>query len=82
MPMAHVVKWGNSLAVRIPKMVAEEARLKEGDAIVIEAAEGHIELRRAGKVPALKQLVAQITPENRYEEVSWGEERGRERIEW
>ena len=28
---AQVVRWGNSLAVRIPKNVADEARLAEGD---------------------------------------------------
>ena len=45
---AQMVKWGNSLAVRIPKPVAEKAKLKEGDSLEIEAAaEGHVELRRA-----------------------------------
>ena len=82
MPKAQVVKWGNSLAVRISKAVAEEARMKEGDSIVIEAADGHIELRRAEKIPTLKQLVAQITPGNRYEETEWGSERGKEIVEW
>lgn len=33
---AQVLKWGNSLAVRIPKPVAKEASLKVGDAIEIE----------------------------------------------
>ena len=82
MSKAHVVKWGNSLAVRIPKAVAEEARVKEGDAIVIEASDGRIELRRAGQIPTLEQLVAQITPENRHKETAWGPDRGKEIIEW
>lgn len=79
----QMVKWGNSLAVRIPKPAAEKARLKEGDVLEIEAsAEGQIELRRASKVPTLAQLVAQITPENRYGEISSGAERGKESVEW
>ena len=82
MPRAQVVKWGNSLAVRIPKTVAEEARVQEGDSIVIEALEGHIEVRRTEKVPTLEELVAQITPKNRYEETTWGPDRGKEIIEW
>ena len=82
MPKAQIVKWGNSLAVRIPKGLAEEVRLKQGDAIVIEAAADHIELRRAEKVPTLKQLVAGITTENRYEETDWGVERSKEKVEW
>jgi antitoxin MazE len=78
-----MVKLGNSLAVRIPKRVVEKARLKEGDVLEIDAsAEGQIELRRARKVPTLAQLVAQITPQNRYGEISTGAERGKESVEW
>ena len=79
---AQMVKWGNSLAVRIPKPVAEEAKLKEGDALEIEAVEGRVELRRASKVPTLASLVAQITRENRYPEVATGAEVGKEAVEW
>jgi len=78
----QMVKWGNSLAVRIPKPVVEEARLKEGDSLEIEAAEGRVELRRASKIPTLAQLVSQITPENRYAEISTGAEVGKEVVEW
>jgi antitoxin MazE len=80
---AQMVKWGNSLAVRIPKPIAEAARLKEGDSLEIDAAaEGHIELRRVSKIPTLAQLVSQITPENRYAEISSGPEVGKEAVEW
>jgi antitoxin MazE len=82
MPRAQVVKWGNSLAVRIPKAVAEEARVQEGDSIVIEALHGHIRVRRAERVPTLEELVAQITPENRHRETAWGREQGKEIVEW
>jgi antitoxin MazE len=82
MPKAQVAKWGNSLAVRIPKTVAEEARLREGDSIVIEALEGRVELRPAEPIPSLEELVAQITTENRYKETSSGRERGKEVVEW
>lgn len=80
---AQIVKWGNSVAVRIPKPVIEQAKLKEGDSLEIEAAgEGRVEIRRASKIPTLAQLVAQITPENRYDEVSTGKEVGKEVVEW
>jgi antitoxin MazE len=80
---AQMLKWGNSLAVRIPKTVAEEANLKAGDAIEIEVAEeGSVALHRAGKVPTLAQLVSRITPENRYAEVTTGVELGKEAVEW
>jgi antitoxin MazE len=79
----QMVKWGNSLAVRIPKPVVEEARLKEGDTLEIaSAAEGQVELRRPTRIPTLAQLVAQITSENRYSEIGVGAEVGKEVVEW
>ena len=83
MPKAQVAKWGNSLAVRIPKAVAEQARLQEGDAILIEVSEeGRIEVRPAERIPTLEELVAQITPENRHGETDWGPDVGKEIVEW
>jgi antitoxin MazE len=80
---AQVLKWGNSLAVRIPKSIAEEAELKAGDPLEIEVADqGAVQLNRVGKIPTLAKLVAQITPENRYAEISTGPEIGREAVEW
>ena len=82
MATAQIVKWGNSLAVRIPKPVAQQAGVEEGDKIILEAERGQIRLKRSEAAPSLKELVAQITPENRYGEISSGPERGRENIEW
>jgi antitoxin MazE len=82
MSKAQIVKWGNSLAIRIPKLIAEKAGVEEGDPIVLEAARGQIKLVRSERIPTLKELVAQITAENRYEEISSGPERGKEIVEW
>jgi antitoxin MazE len=82
MPEPQIVKWGNSLAVRIPKPVAEAAGVREGDPIEIEADEGQIKVRRKQRAPTLKELVAKITSENRYEEVPSGPARGKESLEW
>lgn len=62
MPKAQLAKWGNSLAVRIPKSVAEQARIQEGDAILIAVVNGRVELRPVERIPTLEELVAQITP--------------------
>ncbi|HZC21751.1 MAG TPA: AbrB/MazE/SpoVT family DNA-binding domain-containing protein [Candidatus Binatia bacterium] len=83
MATTQIVKWGNSLAVRIPKPVAEEAGVGEGDPIVMEAVNGRIQLRLdKNRVPTLPELVAQITPKNRYAEVRTGPARGKENLEW
>ena len=80
---AQVLKWGNSLAVRIPKPIADDAHLQLGDPLEIAvASDGILQIHRIGDLPTLAQLVAQITPENRYEEISLGPEIGREAVEW
>lgn len=54
----RVSKWGNSLAVRIPKEVAEALGLKEGDSIEVAAADRHrIEIgRKRSREELLKNL--------------------------
>jgi antitoxin MazE len=82
MPKTQIMKWGNSLAVRIPKTVAEKVRMREGDPIIVEARKDRIELRVADKIPSLEELVSQITIENRYEATEWGPDVGKETVEW
>jgi antitoxin MazE len=82
MPSSQIVKWGNSLAIRIPKPVAEEAGMQEGDPIEVAADRGQISVRRKDRVPTLTALVAQITDENRYVETVTGPARGKEAVEW
>ena len=80
---AQVLKLGNSLAVRIPKPIAEDAHFAVGDSLEIAVnADGTVQLQRVDAVPSLAQMVAQITPENRYAEVPVGAEIGREIVEW
>lgn len=81
MPELRVVKRGNNLAVRISNIREEQTRMQEGDSNLIEVLEGHVELRPAERIPTLEGLVAQITPEERYEEVATGPERGKEIVE-
>lgn len=58
-------KWGNSLAVRVPKAIVEDAKLAVGDQLEIEVdAQGMVRLQRLSEVPTLAQLAARITPEN------------------
>jgi antitoxin component of MazEF toxin-antitoxin module len=69
--------------VRIPKPIADDAQLQLGDPLEIAvAADGVVPIHRVGEIPMLAQLVSQITPENRYAEISSGPEIGREAVEW
>ena len=53
---AQVLKWGNSLAIRIPKPIADDARLQLGDRLEIAvAADGVVQIHRAGEIPTLRR---------------------------
>lgn len=80
---SQILKWGNSLAVRIPKHLAEDAKLAVGDPLDITVStDGILQMQKVGTVPTLDELIAQITPENRYEEILAGPEAGQEAVEW
>jgi len=68
-----LAEWGNSLAVRIPKPVADAAKLRSGDALELDVeAPGSVTIRKTKHVLSLDQLVARITPQNRHSETDWG----------
>lgn len=70
----QIAKWGNSLAVRIPKTIAIAARLKTGDDLeVVVDGPGKVLIRKPWTKPTLEQLVSDITPENQHNESDWGE---------
>jgi antitoxin MazE len=75
----QVAKWGNSLAVRIPRAIVKEAGLAEGDRLSLDlAADGTIVLRSSRRKYALDELVAGISKKNRHRETAWGAAQGKE----
>jgi antitoxin MazE len=75
----QLAKWGNSMAVRIPRAVAEAAKLRPGDDVEMAVeGSGTIKIRRRRREPTLEQLVEAITVENRHGEVDWGKPVGHE----
>ena len=74
-----VSRWGSSLAVRIPRVIAKEARLKEGDCLSLSLdRDGSIVLRPARRRYELSELVSRITSKNRHRETDWGPPQGEE----
>ena len=72
-------RWGNSLAIRIPSPVAEQADLQEGVAIDISALpDGGLRLMPINETPTIAELVANITDDNRHQESDWDEAVGNE----
>ncbi|RJP34866.1 MAG: AbrB/MazE/SpoVT family DNA-binding domain-containing protein [Candidatus Omnitrophota bacterium] len=61
----HVQKWGNSLALRIPKSFAAEAGLHAAAAVELSLIEGSLVVQPIKPKPlSLDQLMRGITDEN------------------
>ena len=65
-------KWGNSLALRLPKSVTREVQLGEGDTVQVSVDNGTIVIRPSRPRYSLDELVRRITPKNRHDESNWG----------
>ena len=73
-----VQKWGNSLAIRIPKIYAKEINIDQGSAITINREDNKLILEPKQKEEKLKALLSKITKENIHDEVETGEGVGNE----
>jgi antitoxin MazE len=76
--LARVRKWGNSLAVRIPKAFADEAGLEQDGEVKVSLVDGRIVIEPSDAILTLDQLLAQVTEENLHREVNTGPATGRE----
>lgn len=75
----QIQKWGNSLALRIPKSFAVESNVTRGSTVEVSIDNGSIIVK---PVPAseytLEELVDGITDDNRHDEIDWGRPVGNE----
>ena len=75
---SHISKWGSSLAVRIPKSIAEQWGVREGSAIEIVPRGEQLVLRK--RTYKLADMLAQVTADNLHPELDTGPAQGNE--EW
>ncbi len=73
-----VQKWGNSLALRIPKNMAEYIKVKEGGSVELTEEKGNLLIKPAQVKPSLKELISQIKPSNLHGETQTGQPVGKE----
>jgi antitoxin MazE len=72
-------KWGNSLALRIPRTVAAELAVDVGQAVDLQIKQGRIVIAPLKKKQyELSHLLAGMTTKNRHAETLSGKRRGRE----
>jgi antitoxin MazE len=77
--LTKVQKWGNSLALRIPKAFAAAARLENDTLVEMSFVDGQIVVKPVVQ-PAwtLEQLLAGIHSDNIHHEIDTGKPAGRE----
>ena len=76
---ASVQKWGNSLALRIPKPLADQAHITQGSLVEIKLIDQGLRIEPV--VPeayTLDALLEGVTEENMHEEIDTGERQGKE----
>jgi antitoxin MazE len=77
---SRVQKWGNSLALRIPKTFAAEAGFEKESSVDISLEKGKLVVTPVTKPEySLEQLLDAVTPENLHPEIETGPAAGNER---
>ena len=76
---AQIRKWGNSLAVRIPKAFAADLGVAQDSSVELIVKDGCL-LIRPSVAPRyeLEALLASVTPKNVHAEVDLGQAMGKE----
>jgi len=74
-----ILKWGNSLGLRIPKSFAREAGVEEGSDVDISLDGDRIVIRPSRPVRyEISDLASEIREDNIHEEITTGDDVGRE----
>jgi antitoxin MazE len=75
---ARIQKWGNSLALRIPKSFAAETHLEQDALVDLALEDGRLVVTPVRSGSTLAQLLERVTEENRHGEQEMGPAVGRE----
>ncbi len=74
-----VQKWGNSLGLRIPKSLAEEAGVEAGSTVDVSVRDGDLVVKPVRRRRyRLSDLLRRVSSKNIHGEVDAGKPRGRE----
>lgn len=73
-------KWGNSQGIRFPKELLKKLHAKVGSSLNLEYEDGRVIIEPIDTPPKynIHDLVKNIKPDDRPEEVSWGKTEGKE----
>jgi antitoxin MazE len=75
----RVQKWGNSLALRIPKSFADEVGIRKESSVEVSLTDGKLVITPVTKPKlTLEQLLAKVTEDNLHHEIDTGPATGNE----
>ncbi len=74
----RIKKWGNSLALRIPKSFAMEAHVGEGSTVDVFVKDGKLIVSPTASSYPLEELLAKVHKDNIHHEISTDNPVGRE----
>jgi antitoxin MazE len=75
----RIIKWGNSLGLRIPKAFAEEVQVRAGSTVDLSLEDGQLVVRTVHHpVYSLDDLLDDVTDDNLHAEVEVGDRVGGE----
>jgi len=77
---SKIQKWGNSLAIRIPKSFAMQTEIEQDSIIDLSVNDGKIIVEPEKKKPkySLEELLDGVTEENLHGEINFGKPVGKE----
>ena len=77
----QITKWGNSLGLRIPRSLAQQTGISEGQRVDINVDGANLVVMPAKPLWKLDDLLINMTPEAMSDAFSWGEDQGREAVD-
>lgn len=77
---AKIQKWGNSLALRIPKAFAQEIKIAENSTVELNVEDGQINIKPIieYETPKLDDLLDEVNESNIHYEIQTGKPQGKE----
>ena len=77
--VTKIQKWGNSLAVRLPKSVVTKLSIKQNHRVTVHHDRSRIVVTPIKPTEiTLEEIVEAITPQNRHGATDWGTSLGKE----
>jgi antitoxin MazE len=74
----QIQKWGNSLAIRIPKSFAKEIEVDLGTTVDLSTVEGNLVAKPVKEGYSLEEMLDQVNEQNLHSEVDTGDAVGKE----